>query len=94
MMLFASIRRQLTALAELVPAASLSELIALPRTEEEARSYLRERLRGIWELGWKKARNKNPRRYAAKPKGSGAHTSVYRVLHNQKQTPKANEQSG
>jgi len=79
-MLFTSIVKQLTAMTELVPAASLAELVMPPQTAEATCAYLRQRLAGLWEPGWKKARNKNPRKYTAKPKGSGAHTSVYRVL--------------
>jgi len=84
-MLFTSIHKQLTALAELVPARSLPDLLTPPSTAEEARAYLRQRLRGLWEPGWKKARNKKARTYGAKPQGSGAHTSVYRVLQKHKQ---------
>ena len=93
-MLFTSIHKQLTALAELVPAASLVELVSPPPTAEAARTYLEQRLTGLWETGWKKARNKNPRRYGAKPKGSGAHTSVFRVLQKHKQDPKAGDSAG
>jgi len=93
-MLFTSIRRQLIAISELVPAASLAELVTPPKTPEAARTYLQERLTGLWEPGWKKARNKNPRRYTEKPKGSGAHTSVYRVLQKHKQDPKAGDGAG
>ena len=87
-LLFTSIQKQLTALVELVPATSLAELVVAPQTAEAACTYLRERLSGLWEPNWKKARNKNPRRYAPKPKGSGAHTSVHRVLQKHKQNPK------
>jgi len=93
-MLFTSIRRQLIAISELVPAASLAELVMPPKTAEAARTYLQQRLTGLWEPGWKKARNKNPRRYTEKPKGSGAHTSVYRVLQKHKQDPKAGDGAG
>jgi hypothetical protein len=93
-MLFTSICQELTAIAVLVPAASLAELVTPPKTVEAARKYLQERLTGVWEKGWKKARNKNARRYAAKPKGSGAHTSVYRVLQKHKQDPKAGDGAG
>src|SRR5260370_6734015 len=93
-MLFTSIRKELTAIAVLVPAASLAELVTPPKTAEAARAYLQDRLTGLWERGWKKARNKNPRHYTAKPKGSGAHTSVYRVLQKHKQHPKASDESG
>jgi hypothetical protein len=93
-MLFISIHKQLTALAELVPAVSLAELVTPPHTAEAARAYLQQRLTGLWEVSWKKARNKNPRKYGPKPKGSGAHTSVYRVLQKHKQDPKAGDGDG
>jgi hypothetical protein len=93
-MLFTSICKELTAIAVLVPAASLAELVTPPKTVETARAYLQKRLTGLWEPGWKKARNKNPRRYKAKPKGSGAHTSVFRVLQKHKQDPKAGDEAG
>jgi hypothetical protein len=92
-MLFNSIVKQLTAVSELVPAASLAELIVPQPTVEGVCAYLREKLTGVWEPGWKKARNKKPRTYGAKPKGSGAHTSVYRVLQEHKD-PKAGEGTG
>jgi hypothetical protein len=93
-MLFTSICKELTAIAVLVPAVSLAELVVPPQTVAGARKYLQERLTGVWEPGWKKARNKNPRRYTEKPKGSGAHTSVYRVLQKHKQDPKAGDGAG
>lgn len=93
-MLFISIRKELTAIAVLVPAAALADLVVPPKTALEARAYLQERLTGLWEKGWKKARNKNPRRYTEKKKGSGAHTSVFRVLEEHKQKSKAGKPSG
>lgn len=93
-MLFTSIVKQLTTLSELVPAASLLELIAPPQTATSACEYLRQRLTGLWQPGWKTARNKNPRKYSDKPKGSGAHTSVYRVLQKHKPGPNAGSGTG
>ena len=93
-MLFTSIHKQLTAISELVPAASLAEMIVLPQTAETVRAYLQQRLTGLWEAGWKKARNKNPRTYGPKAKGSGAHTSVYRVLQKHKQDSQAGTDTG
>lgn len=93
-MLFTSIHKQLTAISELVPAVSLAELVVPPISSAAARVYLQQRLTGLWEVGWKKTRNKNPRRYTAKPKGSGAHTSVYRVLQRHKQNPEAGDDTG
>src|SRR5262249_12287222 len=65
-MLFTSIVKQLTAISELVPAASLAEMIEPPPSAAAARAYLHERLTGLWEVGWKKARNKKPRTYGPK----------------------------
>jgi hypothetical protein len=93
-MLFTSIHKQLTAMAELVPAAALAELVTPPPTADLARAYLQERLTCLWEVGWKKARNKTQRKYGPKPKGSGAHTSVYRVLQKHKENPKAGNDTG
>jgi hypothetical protein len=93
-MLFTSIHKQLTALVELVPAVSLAELVVPPTTPEAARAYLQQRLTGLWEAAWKKARNKKQRHYAAKPKASGAHTSVHRVLQKHKQDPKTAKGTG
>lgn len=93
-MLFTSIHKQLTAIAELIPAVSLAELVTPPQTAEATRQYLQQRLTGLWEPSWKKARNKNPRKYGPKPKGSGAHTSVFRVLQEHKQNPKAGDGTG
>jgi hypothetical protein len=94
MMVFNSIHRQLVAMAELVPAASLTELITPLPTAEAARAYLLERLTGLWERGWKKARNKKPRSYKEKRKGYGAHTSVYRVLQKHKKAQKDGKSTG
>lgn len=93
-MLFDSIRRELIAVTLVVPHRSLAAAITAPPTPEAMRAYLRERLQGVWQKLWKKARNPNPRRYGEKPKGSGAHTSVHRVLQEHKQSLKAAEDSG
>jgi hypothetical protein len=93
-MLFTSIVKQLTAISELVPATSLAELIVPQPNAEAARAYLQARLTGQWEAGWKKARNKKRRTYGPKPKGSGAHTSVYRVLQEHKQDPQTGDETG
>jgi len=93
-MLFTSIIKQLTAVAALVPAASLAELVVPPPTATATRAYLHQRLARVWEPGWKKARNRQPRTYGPKPKGSGAHTSVFRVLQEHKQDPGAGRGTG
>ena len=83
-MLFDSIQGELISVFKVIPPAKLASAIKQLQSPQEMRSYLRERLAGLWEAGWRKARNKNPRVYGPKKKGSGAHTSVYRVLHQHK----------
>ncbi len=87
-MLFDSIRKQLTAAAELLGPGDLASLVEQPATAEQTREYLGRRLAGVWERGWKKARNAKRRSYGPKPKGSGAHTSVDRVLRKHQLQPK------
>jgi len=93
-MLFDSIRKELSALTVLVPPLALAEAIKPLRTVEHMRAYLQSRLGGLWEQGWRKARNRQPRCYGPKKKGSGAHTSVYRVLQDHKMNPKAAPKGG
>jgi hypothetical protein len=83
-MLFDSIRRELIAVFTVIPPVKLASVIKPLVSPEEMRSYLAARMAGLWEPGWRKARNKNPRVYGPKSKGSGAHTSVYRVLQEHK----------
>jgi hypothetical protein len=89
-MLFTSIHKQMTTITELVPPESLTNLIEPLGTPDSVRVFLKKRLEGLWTHAWKTARNKRPRRYGEKKKGSGAHTSVYRLLkkHREKQPAK------
>jgi hypothetical protein len=84
-MLFESLRQELSAVLTVLPAEALAA--ALPQVA--VAEYLRQRLSGVWQPIWRKARNKKPRVYGAKPKGSGAHTSVDRVVQEHKQKPRS-----
>jgi hypothetical protein len=84
-MLFKSLHEELVCLYKLVsPAAILAGLPSLG-TAAAVRAHVAELLRGVWEPLWRKARNPKPRRYGPKPKRSGAHTSVQRLLEKHKQ---------
>jgi hypothetical protein len=83
-MLFQSIRRELISVFTVIPPVTLASAIKRLPSAEEMRSYLSRVTAGLWEPGWRKARNKKPRLYRPKSKGSGAHTSVYRVLQEHK----------
>jgi hypothetical protein len=93
-MLFDSIRRELVSVFTVIPPVTLASAIKKLASPEEMRSYLAERMAGLWEPGWRKARNKNPRVYGPKSKGSGAHTSVYRVLQEHKLKNKTTKDTG
>jgi Transposase DDE domain len=77
--LFRSVQHSLIALYQLLPAAHLVACIAAPTEPVALRGWLRQLLQGQWQPQWRKARNKNPRRYKPKPKQSGAHTSIERL---------------
>ena len=87
-MLFESLRKELSAVTALIPPVRLAAVIEPLPTAAKMQAYLQEHLRGLWHPSWRKARNKKPRLYGPKPKGSGAHTSVYRVLQVHKKHPK------
>jgi hypothetical protein len=93
-MLFDSIRRALRAVTLVLPHACLAAAVTAPATAEARKNYLRDRLNGVWQKLWQKARNPNPRAYGAKRKGFGAHTSVYRVIQKHKQGLKTAQDGG
>jgi hypothetical protein len=86
--LFRDIRGEMTALYKMLPPARIVQTIPLQQTAEQMQRWLEDHLQGHWDTLWKKARNKNPRRYTAKPKKSGAHTSIERLRQAHKKNPK------
>jgi hypothetical protein len=77
--LFGSVRRALGALYELLTPVQIAASIAAPSEPAALQTWLTHLLQGQWRPEWRKARNKNPRRYGPKPKQSGAHTSIERL---------------
>lgn len=83
--LFYDIRRQLTAVEELATPLEIVGCVPCQLTREEMVARLQRLLQGVWTPRWRKAVNKRPRPHGVKAKGSGAHTSVHRVLQQYRQ---------
>ena len=90
-LLYEDVRRQLTALAEVVGLDRAAGLLERPVTgtwtPAGLREYLASRLEGVWTERWRKAVNKKPRSHSAKPHGRD-HTSVHRILKERGSRPK------
>jgi hypothetical protein len=78
--LFLDVHRELTTLTVLLPSASLAGWFTAEWSREEVRKRMRTLLEGVWTPRYLKAINKKPRPKVKKAKGSGAHTSVHKVL--------------
>lgn len=78
--IFGDARGELTALNKVAPPAEVAAAIPRTMTREEVAHRLGELLGGRWSSLWVKAVNKRPRPAKEKAKGSGAHTSVHKVL--------------
>jgi hypothetical protein len=85
--LFRSVRRSLTAWYELLSPAQIAASMVVPAEPAALRAWLVGLLQGQWQEKWRKARNKNPRRYGPKPKQSGAHTSIERLRRHKEKGP-------
>jgi hypothetical protein len=64
----------------LFPSATLAGWFTASWSREEVMKRLRTLLEGVWTPRYLKAVNKKPRPKRKKAKGSGAHTSVHKVL--------------
>jgi Transposase DDE domain len=82
--LFLDVQRELTALMVLFPAASLVGWFTAEWSGEGTTERLRGLLRGVWTPRYIKAVNKTPRPKVKKAKCSGAHTSVHKVLEEER----------
>jgi hypothetical protein len=77
-MLFVDVRKQLTALYEVVGVEGAVELVQGWEDAGEVRAYLRQLLGGQWRPLWAKSPSR-PRRGRSQS-GDREHTSVYRIL--------------
>jgi hypothetical protein len=85
--LFGDVREELTTLNKVVTPANVAASIPRTMTLAEIQDRLRRLLGGVWSPLWVKAINKKPRPAANKIKGSGAHTSVHKVLQAHREKP-------
>jgi hypothetical protein len=83
--LFYDIRRQLTAVTELATPQEIIECIPTHWSRARITAHLLCLLSKIWMSRWIKAVNKRPRPHTTKAKGSGAHTSVHRLIEQHRQ---------
>jgi Transposase DDE domain len=83
-LLFRDVHSHLTTLIVLFPAASLVRWFAAESSNEETRERLRSLMEDVWRPRYTKAINKKTRPKVKKAKCSGAHTSVYKVLEEEK----------
>jgi hypothetical protein len=93
-LLYEDVRRQLTALAEVVGLARAAELLALPVGVSLTAGLVRERLAvllaDVWTERWRKSVNKKPRQHPRKGHARN-HTSVQRVLEEHRNHQKASQ---
>jgi hypothetical protein len=83
--IFYDAKRQLIATYELVSMPKLTACLAIERSREEMREWLRDRLSGVWTSRWKKARNTKARPKKPQVKSAyGAHNSVHRLVNGEK----------
>jgi hypothetical protein len=78
--IYTDLERQLIAVTELVPSAVIAAIIPKKRTESQLKTHLRDLLTFPLPKLWNKTKNSKPRSHAKKKKGSGAHTSVARLI--------------
>jgi hypothetical protein len=79
--LFRDVRDELVGLQTVVDPAEVARLVVPPPAAAGMRDRLRVLLSPVWDARkYRKAKNPSPRKPATPAKGSGAHTSVYRIL--------------
>ena len=86
--LFEDVQRQLTTLVVLFPSAMIAGWYTAVWTPEEVSRRLQVLMGASWTPRYRKAVNKKPRPKVKKAKGSGAHTSVHKVLHAEQKKQK------
>jgi hypothetical protein len=79
-LIFRDVQRQLITLTALYPAKTIAGWFAENLTREQIMTRLNVVLGAVWQPEYRKAVNAKPRPKVKKAKGSGAHTSVQKVL--------------
>lgn len=84
-LVFRDVERQLIALTALTTPMEVVACITSLLSRDEVAKRLGHLLAGCWQPEWRKAVNRRRRAHVAKPKQSGAHTSIHRVLEKHRQ---------
>ena len=82
--IFVNVQKELTALTELFAPRTIAGWYAEELSREELVARLGGLLGGVWSPRYRKAVNKGPRPKVKKAKCSGAHTSVHKVLEEER----------
>jgi hypothetical protein len=87
---FVDVQKELTALTELFAARTIAGWFAEELSRDQVITRLEGLLGGVWTPRYRKAVNKKPRPKVKKAKCSGAHTSVHKVLEEERQKKSKN----
>jgi hypothetical protein len=85
-LLFYDIQRQLAAVSELAKPCEIAACVPAEQTQEQMVARLQSLLAAVWTPRWEKAVNKKPRPKTTRAQGSGAHTSIHRVMEKHRQS--------
>jgi Transposase DDE domain len=88
--IFVDVQKELTALTELFATQSIASWFAEELTGQEMVRRLEALLGGVWTPRYRKAVNNKPRPKVKKAKCSGAHTSVHKVLEQERRKKSKN----
>jgi Transposase DDE domain len=88
--IFLDVQKELTALTELFAPRTIAGWFAEDLSREELVARLKALLGAVWTPRYRKAVNKGPRPKAKKAKCSGAHTSVHKVLEEERRKKSRN----
>lgn len=83
--LFEDVAKELTALVVLFPSTTIAGWFAGEWSREDVSRRLSQLLGGAWKERYRKAINRKPRPKVNKARGSGAHTSVQKLLDAKRQ---------
>src|SRR3954447_8507452 len=83
--IFTDVQKELTALTELFAARTIAGWFAEDLSRDELVARLGALLGPAWTPRYRKAVNKKPRPKVKKAKCSGAHTSIHKVLEEERQ---------
>jgi hypothetical protein len=88
-LLFYDVQRDLTAVTQLLTLNELATCVPTALSQEQIVERLRLKLAAVWTQRWQKAVNQKLRPKINQAKGSGAHTSIHRVVEKHRQSRKS-----